>query len=106
MRKRLAHSGYSIHPLGRTGIWVGPWIGRPEIALGMVFYEEGDLAWLRAYVHDDAEIQMVMLGGEVAGGPARCSRAGWRKQAIPSPAPRDTRSQGALQANSEGLRQP
>jgi hypothetical protein len=80
--------------------------GALKRALGMEFYEEGDLAWLRVYVHDDAEIQIVMLGGEVARGPARWSRAGCAEPSNSSPAPRDTRSQGASQANSEGLHQP
>src|SRR4051812_15540268 len=39
------------------------------IALGMRMYEDGDLAGLREHVHEEAEIQMVLLHGEAARGP-------------------------------------
>jgi hypothetical protein len=41
----------------------------------MQLYEQGDLAGLRELVHEDAEIQMVLLGGEVARGPSGLERA-------------------------------
>ena len=39
------------------------------IELGMRLYEAGDLAQLRTLVHEDAEIQMAYLHGELACGP-------------------------------------
>jgi ketosteroid isomerase-like protein len=45
------------------------------IELGMRLYEAGDLSGLRALVHEDAEIQMAYLHGELARGPRALEEA-------------------------------
>jgi hypothetical protein len=45
------------------------------VELGMRLYEAGDLVGLRALVHEDAEIQMAYLNGEIAYGPGALQEA-------------------------------